>query len=225
MSNIFQFTPHTYFQVPEAVIESGNWASLKSSAKDLYTLLLYMAQKHSNPLVMLTAVDAAKVGLSVNAVKDGRDNLVRAKLISAERTNDGYSYELLDPISGTSLERIVDLTKVSPDIVGLYFTEYLSSRNHVETVDGLKCACAFHEEKKDRNKNLSVTFTDGGAFHCHECNVGGGVIDFEIMMAAKDGEQINRDRAYSRVRAIHVRNIRRQLRQQAKDAAAARAMF
>jgi hypothetical protein len=225
MSNIFQFTPQTYFQIPEAAIESGKWASLKSSAKDLYTLLLYVAQKNSNTLVMLTAVDAAKVGLSVNAVKAGRDGLLRAKLISAERTSDGYSYEILDPVIGASLERVENLTTVAAEVVGLYFLEYLANRNHVETVDGLKSACPFHDEKKDRDKNLSVTFSDGGAFHCHHCETQGGILDFETLMAAKDGEKINRDRAYSRVRAIHLRNMRKQRRQQARDAAAVRAML
>ncbi len=225
MSNIFQFTSNTYFQIPEAAIESGKWAMLKSSAKDLYTLLLYMAQKNSSVFVTLTATDAAKVGLSVNAVKDGRDDLHVAQLISPDRTSEGYSYELLDPVTGESLERIEDLTKVSAEIVGLYFMEYLASHNHVETVDGLKCACVFHTESKDRGKNLSVIFTDGGAFHCHGCDAKGGILDFETMMAAKDGETINRDRAYSRVRATHLRNMRKQGKQQARDAAAARAML
>ena len=184
-----------------------------------------MAQNNSNALVMLTAMDEAKVGLSVNAVNDGRDNLVRAKLIAAERTSEGYSYEILDPVIGASLERIEDLTKVTPEVVGTYFIEYLAHRNHVETVDGLSCACPFHDEKKDRDKNLSVTFSDGGAFYCHGCEMKGGILDFEIAMSAKDGEKLNRDRAYSRVRAIHLRNMRKQRRQQARDAAAARAIL
>lgn len=225
MSNIFRFTPHTYFQIPEAAIESGKWAKLKSSAKDLYTLLLFMAQKNSSAFVTLTAIDAIKVGLSVNAVRDGRLDLLAARLIAAERTSEGYVYEILDPVSGESLERIEDLTKVDAEIVGLYFMEYLAGRNHVETADGLKCACVFHQEKKDRDKNMSVTFSDGGLFRCHSCNTQGGILDFETLMAAKDGESINRDRAYSRVRTLHLRNGRRLGKQRAKDDAAARAML
>ena len=225
MSNIFQFTASTYFQIPEAAIESGKWAQLKASAKDLYTLLLYTAQRNSSAFVTLTAMDAAKVGLSVNAVKDGRDSLIAARLISAERTSEGYVCEILDPVSGESLERIDDLAKVSADIVGLYFMDYLASRNHMDTVDGLQCACVFHEERKERDKNLSVTFSDGGAFHCHVCAAQGGILDFETRMAAKDGEQINRDRAYSRVRTTHLRNGRKLGKQRAKEAASIRAML
>jgi hypothetical protein len=225
MSNVFQYTPLTYFQIPEAVIDSGKWASLKLSAKDLYTLLLYTAQKTSSEFVSLTAADAVRVGLSVNAVKNGRDALVAAGLISAERTGDGYSYELLDPSTGVSLKRIADLSKIDPEIVGQYFMEHLGDREHRETVDGLQCNCVFHEEKKGRDKSLSITFADGGAFHCHGCGIEGGIIDFETAVSEKTGEKINRDRAFSRVRTAHLSNMRRQAKRRAKEHAAARAML
>ena len=72
MSSIFRYTPVTYFQIPKSLIETGVWAMLKPSAKDLYTLLLYLADRNSNHILSVTAADAAKVGLSVNAVKEAR---------------------------------------------------------------------------------------------------------------------------------------------------------
>jgi hypothetical protein len=187
-------------------------------------LLLYIAQKTSSAFIGLTAADAVKAGLSINAVKTGRDDLVAAGLISAERTSDGYSYEILDPATGERLERIEDLTKVSPDIVGLYFIEHLGDREHIQIIDGLRCNCPFHEEKV-RDRHLSVTFTDGGAFHCHTCKAEGGIIDFEIAMAARDGETITRNRAYARVRAAHLGNMRKLAKRRAKELAALRAML
>lgn len=233
MSNIFQFTPVTYFQVPETVIESGKWAKLKPSARDLYTLLLYLAQKTSRATIALTAGDALRDGISLRAMTDARECLESAKLIRAERGSHGHTYELLDPVTGEPLEKIEDLAAVKPEIVEEYFRERLASRNHTETANGMQVSCPFHVEKKDRDKSLHVSFTGGGVFKCHgqahghacEASDGGGILEFEMLMAAKDGDKITKDRAYSRVRAAHLTNMRTLAKRKAKELAEARAIL
>lgn len=226
MSNVFQFTTATYFQIPESVIESGKWARLTPSAKDLYTLLLYYAQKNTVTTIMLTAKDMLLVGMGRNSLSDAIDSLQDdEKLIIAERGSRGYTFELRDPVTGEELERIEDITKVSPEIVAMYWLDHLGNRSHAEFAGGLSVRCIFHEEKKDRDRNLSVTFSDGGAFHCHRCGEKGGILDFEIAVAAKDEEKINRNQAYSRVRTAHLRNGRKLAKRRARELAEAQAMM
>lgn len=225
MSNIFQFTTATYFQIPESVIESGKWARLTPSAKDLYTLLLYYAQKHTVTTIMLTAKDMTLVGMGRNSLTGAVASLEAAQLVIAERGSRGYTFELRDPVTGEALEKIEDIAKVSPEIVEQYWLDHLGDRSHTEYADGLAVNCIFHDEKKDRDRNLSITFSNGGAYHCHRCGGKGGILDFEIALAAKDGEKISRNQAYSRVRAAHLRNGRKLARRRAQELAEARAIL
>lgn len=225
MSNVFQFTTATYFQIPESVIESGKWGRLTPSAKDLYTLLLYYAQKNSITTIMLTAKDTLLVGMGRNSLNDAVESLRAEKLIVADRGSRGYTFELRDPVTGEELQRIDDITRVSPEIVGMYWLDHLGNRSLTEHADGLAVNCIFHDEKKDRDRNLSVTFSGGGAYHCHRCGEHGGILDFEIAMAAKDGEKISRNQAYSRVRAAHLRNGRKLAKRRAQELAEARAIL
>ena len=225
MSNVFQFTTATYFQIPESVIESGKWARLTPSAKDLYTLLLYYAQRNTATIMMLTAKDMLLAGIGKNALSKAVDSLHTEKLVLAERGSRGYTFELRDPVTGLELEKIEDIKKVSPEIVAMYWQDHLGNRNHTEYVGGLTVNCIFHAEKKDRDKNLSITFHDGGAFNCHNCGQHGGILDFEVAMAARDGEKINKNQAYSRVRAAHLRNGRKLAKQRARELAEAQAIM
>jgi hypothetical protein len=225
MSNIFRFTSVTYFQTPESLIETGVWAKLTPSAKDLYMLLLYRAQKTSSETLTLTAADAGRVGLHPNSVKAARENLIEHKLITATRARDGYTLELLNPTGG-SLQRIEDVTKVDPEIVEEYFLERLAAYDVQEHhYQALEAHCPFHESMKGRKHPLHITCIDGGAFKCHQCDVSGGIVDFEIAMSARDGSELDRNRAYSKVRDAFVTAARKRERRKAEDMVRALAML
>jgi hypothetical protein len=227
MANIFRYTPVTYFQTPESLIETGVWAQLVPSAKDLYMLLLYRAQKTSKQVVNLTATDAKAVGISVNVVKGARENLVRHNLITATKKRDGYSYEILNPVTGQPLHRIEDLSKVPAEIVGQYFLDLLSEYDPKEVHEGtsIHSHCPFHESMKNREHPLHVTFDGGGAYNCHQCGARGGIVDFTIAMAEKHGEVLDQNRGYSRVRESLVTAARRYEKREAERIARARAMM
>jgi hypothetical protein len=224
VSNVFRYTPTTYFQTPEVVIESGVWARLIPSARSLYTLILYLAQRNSRPVVSVTASDAAKVGLSVNSVKAARECLVRHKLIAATRTSDGYSYEILDASTGNGLEPIEDLSKVDEVVVREYFLHKLSGYDPDELHHGLRLRCPFHPSTKQRQKPFHVTFLDGGGFKCHDCDHKGGIIDFEIAMASKGGEHLSRNKAFGQVRQALLSAGRRYEKCREEEMKQARAM-
>ena len=122
----------------------------------------------------------------------------RSRLIIATRKHDGYAYEVLNPTGG-HLEPIDDISKVDPEIVEEHFLEHLSAYDPQEFHRAIHCHCPWHESMKDRDHPLHVSFIDGGAFTCHRCNVSGGIVDFEIAMAEKNGETLDRNRAYGRV--------------------------
>lgn len=238
MSNIFRHTAHTYFQIPEAVIESGVYAKLSPSAQALYTLLLYLAQKRSSTVIKLTASDAAKVGLSPRSVQSARKELIECKLIAATQERLGYTYELLDPVSGQSLEIIVDLARVDPEVVGEYFAEMLAAYDPQETGQGLQAFCPFHIRTSERIRTLHVTFDQGGAFKCNRdwqlskedkdinpsCK-SGGIVDFAIAMAEKSGETLSKNQAYGRVIHTELAIMRKQKRQEAEELAERRGMM
>lgn len=235
MSNIFRHTAHSYFQVPDAVIESGVFAELCPSAQSLYVLLLHLSQKKSRTLIKLTASDAAKVGLSPRSVQAAREDLVKHKLIAATQERLGYTYEILDPVSGQSLEIIEDLARVDPEVVGEYFAEMLAAYDPQQIGDGLHAFCPFHVRSSEKAHPLHVTFERGGAFKCFRDNKlekdgvasckSGGIVDFAIMMAEKGGETLSKNQAYGRVIRTELAIMRKQKRQEAEELAERRAMM
>jgi hypothetical protein len=225
VSNVFRFSSVSYFQVPESLIQTGTWALLKESAKDLYLLLLHEAQRTSSIIVRLKAADAAKVGLVPNSVKAGRDDLIANGLIAATKGNGGFLYELLNPATQQSLAYIEDLTKVDPEVVGDYFAEALAAYDPQELHQSLQAHCPFHDSLKGRQHPLHVTFTNGGAFTCHDCNTAGGIVDFEIALAARNGESLDRNRGYGRVREALLSVARKRERRRVEDLALARSIL
>jgi hypothetical protein len=231
MTNVFRWSPLTYFQMPEAIIESGVFAQLSPSAQSLYTLLLYLAQKTSSTVIKLTASDAAKVGLSPRSVKPAREDLVKHELIAATGNHHGFTYEVLDPITGQTLELLEDLINVDAEVIGEYFVEHLTDYDPQELnmgmSVGLRAWCPFHERSSERPHPLHVTFANGGLFKCNEesCEVKGGIIDFTMAMAKKNGETLSKNQAWGRVRSSLLSIRRRQSRRKAQELAEARAMM
>lgn len=227
MTNIFRWSPLTYFQIPDAVIESGVYAQLSPSAQALYTLLLYLAQRSSNTVIKLTAGDAARVGLSANSVKTARESLVEHKLISVTKNRYGHSYEILDPVTGQTLELLENLIHVEAEVTGEYFMEHLADYDPQELNEGMHAWCPFHERSSEHAHPFHVTFTDGGAFKCNEktCGVKGGILDFTIAMAKKTGETLATNQAWGRVRSSLLAIRRKQSRRKAEELAEARAMM
>jgi hypothetical protein len=225
MSNIFQFTPLTYHQTPDALIETGLYGVLTPSARALYALLCFKAQRLSSATARVTATDAALVGVAVNMVKSAREDLVEHKLVRATRGREGYLYELLDPLSGEALEQIQDLHAVDPEIVEEYFVDQLASFDAIESsYHHITSHCPFCEHKM-RLMPFHVSCANGGGFTCHKCGVNGGVIDFEQLLAEKSGEELDRNRAYARARAGLLSAGRRVTKRRTAELAMARAMM
>ena len=231
MSNVFRFTPLTYFQVPDVLIEAGIYGSLIPSARDLYALLLYKAQRTSRTVVNVTATDAAKVGLSPRSVQAARACLIDHRLIAATRNSAGYLYELLNPASGETLERIEEITQVDPELIAEYFLERLAAYDAEEShlAHSFKSRCPFHSTLKERDKPLHIVCTDGGMFKCHgrgcDQSAGGGIVDFEIALAKKNGETLDKDRAYGRVRDALLSAGRKRSRREAEELAERRSFM
>jgi hypothetical protein len=223
LSNVFKFTVATYFQIPEAVIETGVWAKLTPSAQSLYVLLAFKAQRLTSTTIKITAADAAKVGVSANCLKGARENLVATGLVTATRSRDGYTYEILDPVSGERLEQIRDLRAVDPDIVGEYFARHLADFDVQESsYQHLQSQCPFCDHK-ERLRPFHVSLSDGGGFKCHSCEVDGGLIDFEKLLAGKDGKALDTDQAYARARSGLLAAGRRLTKHRTEQIAEARA--
>ncbi|MFZ0633874.1 MAG: hypothetical protein WAM56_21470 [Acidobacteriaceae bacterium] len=238
MSNVFRYTALSYYQMPEAVMESGVLAELSLSALRLYLYLLYRAQKTSSSIVKLTAGDAMKAGLSLRSVLPAREELIGCKLIAATQGRRGFTYELLDPVSGQSLEAIEDLSKVDPEVVGEYFMDHLAGYDPQEKGQGLQAYCPFHMRTSERVHTLHVTFDRGGAFKCnrdwHLSKEGkdinpscksGGIIDFEMAMAERNGSPLSKNQAWGQVRSSLLSIMRRKKRQEAEELAERRAML
>lgn len=221
MSNVFEFTSVTYFQVPEHVIDSGRWARLTHKAKDLYVLILRHAQRYSTTTLRLTSKDMARVGISRNSVNAAIESLDAEKLIHAKLGSHGYTFTLLDPATGTDLEAIKDLRAVKPEVVAMYFQDHIGG-DYFITPNGrnITAACIFHQEKK-RERSLNIDTDGGGAFKCHRCEAQGGILAFERAVAASKGEKITETQAYARVRAAHTRNARKLSKQREKQFAEA----
>jgi hypothetical protein len=216
-ANIFQYTPVEYFQLPSAPFENGTWKLLPPSARDLFTLICFQAHQLGSKNVSLTADQCeTEAGLSVNAVRKARNALVSLQLIRATRNRGGYLYELLDPVTGEELVQIQDLRKVEAELVGLYFSGELASWSAIETHQGIKARCPFHDSNKQRETSLHVTFEEGGAFMCHTCDAKGNIIQFEQRMSAEAGRILNANAAYSAVRRKHIANSRTLARTRAK---------
>lgn len=94
-----------FFPMPRAFVESGLLKELPPSAVSLYTLLLFLAQKHSAVQIETVAYEIADyTGMDAKSVKTARESLEQAGLITCHKRQHGIvAYQLLNPKSGLPL--------------------------------------------------------------------------------------------------------------------------
>jgi len=94
-----------FFPVPRALVESGLLKELSPSAVSLYTLLLFLAQRHSAVQIETVAYEIADyTGMDAKSVKTARESLEQAGLVTCNKRQHGIiAYQLLNPEKGFPL--------------------------------------------------------------------------------------------------------------------------
>lgn len=218
MANIYRQTPIYFAQFPQELFDGKIWHRLKPGAKDLLIFLQYMAQKVSKPTIELTAEEIEQgCGLSVNSVKSARDQLVNLRLVSAKRKLGGYTYELLDPHTGKSIQRVEDFDALESYQLEAFWAHHLGDKIRHREKDGLRAFCPFpHPAEKDRPV-LHLELMNGGRWHCFTCQRSGKLVAFEMEMAKLRNEWLTQTQAHHKVMSIVLAAAREHARQQASE--------
>jgi hypothetical protein len=201
MSNVIEDS--TYFQFPTDVMPL--LGSLKLASLRLLVLILHEAQRYSSPTIKLsTGQIVERVGLDRGSIRSAREQLQEMRLVrSVEIPTDRiWVYTLLNPKTGKDrpLPRSFrNLVSMPPNSILAYFKDRLSTGDpEPYGYLKIKARCPFHTSKAS-DKNFVATVTkQGGVFICHKCNVKGGMIDLEVMLAEHQ-ENIDRKEAFRRI--------------------------
>jgi hypothetical protein len=92
-----------YFGIPQHVIRSGLWASMKPSQQSLYICLMHESERCSTRLLRRTDGSLCELsGLSSRAFCNARKKLQEFRLVQCHRsTGNIYAYTLCNPETGT----------------------------------------------------------------------------------------------------------------------------
>jgi hypothetical protein len=202
MSNIFQHTGDTYFQIPKQIVKDGLLKTLSEPAKDLLWYLLYEAQERtSNVLLLATSKVSDRTGISrFKPFRDARRQLAFHGLVSSEEVKSGlWRYEIATKVSTRGL----DLDALTRDELEPFFESHLG--NDTWSGDnGLRFPCPFHINKK-REHPLCVKLKREddapgiGVWHCFQCERAGKLIELEYLMAKYNRNTIDLQGAHKRV--------------------------
>ena len=228
-NNPFDKTGVYYFPTPHDVFTSPIWSKLKPSAHGLYPFLLMKLweQDAGQTSITLSAEDiGAGTGISVNAVKTAREDLVDKKLIHAVPVSKaGFEYSILNPLTGKPLEKVEDFDKLEPGLVQAYFMHHLAAFDPIPTEDGdgAKCRCPFHNGDKERARPLMVNWSNGWWRCVHKRHSGGKgkLVAFEMAMAETYDRSITPSQAHANIRRIVLKARRGQEKEQARQVAEA----
>jgi hypothetical protein len=91
-----------YFGIPQHVIRSGLWASMKPSQQSLYICLMHESERCSTRLLRRTDASLCELtGLSSRAFCNARKKLQELRLVQCHRgTGNIYAYTLCNPVTG-----------------------------------------------------------------------------------------------------------------------------
>jgi len=198
MSNVFEKTDVTYFQMPQALVRDEHLQQISLSALKLYCLVLFEAQRRTRLDHELLNEDIERfTGLSANSVSSGRNELVTLKLVRCKRGFGGrYTYTLLNPDTGTELVQsntkastrrynsTPPLDKLSRDQYRHYFKNRLARREWSDTGSQIYTNCPFPDHD-DRKPSMSINLAIG-KWTCHGCGRAGGVLHFEQYLSQCD---------------------------------------
>jgi hypothetical protein len=170
--------------------------------------------------VFTLAADDCKhaTGLSPNSMTVARKQLSGEKLIHSTPVTSGFTYEILDPVTGKSIEQMVNFNDLRSDQLEAYFLHHLSGHNPVLHEDGQAIFnCPFHYSAKTRRRDLSVKLSDGGPWKCHHasCERSGKLVAFERAIAEARRKPISTAQAHHRIKSIILQgDMRRAKREQ-----------
>ena len=204
--NIFKYSPVTYFQVPNDLVDD-KVVKLGQHALKLYLLILRRAQQHSNPTVKVSTQDVVlTIELRRNQHGPARAELQRHNLATCSEIGHGmWEYRLLNPTTGDAISNPrtpFDLDGLTDDEVRSYFLHHLANFDPVEKDGTLLSHCPFHVTTKIRQRPLSVKFAGGGVWHCFGCKKRGRLLEFEKQMAERSGKILTNEEAYVKVRRL-----------------------
>jgi hypothetical protein len=207
MSNIFKGTAIPYFQLPKSLIPVLR--DLRLSAMRIYIALCFQAQQRTRSDIPFTNAQlVADAGISPNSLSAGRSELVERGLVQVEPISGGYTYVLCDPATKQPIPKRKATTTpaparlvrsatrpsstrwtgnffqaLTPDERRRYFEMHLPSGRKT-TTGGFMARCPVHP---DTHASLKVE-TATGRWYCHGCKQGGGMVDFEMKIAACDSK-------------------------------------
>jgi len=189
-------------------------ARSKSTTQTLYMCLLTRA---TGPTFLAhTGELLEETGLSRQTFLNARDELLNPKGLNlircTETTKQGvWRYELLNERGGklATYGEWVVFNELPTESIKAYYCYRLDVATCDEDTQGnLRFNCPFHSMTKSK-PTLQVTIAPGdglhGRFICGDgkrCGRRGGLIDFELAMAAKSGEQLTDKQAGHQVRVF-----------------------
>ena len=172
MSNPFQHTTETYYQVPKRLMIDG---TLRPSSMSLYLMVLRQAQEKSSPVVLFktsSVLDA--IGVTPKHLRIAKAQLREYNLVGSTEVRRGlWTFELLTS-HGVGLDNsVLDLDKFSRVQVESYFLPHLKDYDFIFTTDGnLTARCPFHSSHKLRERPFHLKLEDDkdgngiGVWHC-----------------------------------------------------------
>jgi len=201
-----------------AVIKLLTSDDMSPTAVVLYVHLLIAAARYGAPVFRLHTMDIlAQTGLSrptflkARAALQGEYRLIHA----TETKKQGmWLFELLN-VNGDSIPtpdlHVNFATLPAADVVAFYADRLGVSEAPDTTADGFPVFdCPFHVAATPKKQRTLRVTTDGeehhGRFICNgkKCRRKGGLIDFEMGLAAEQKQPINRREASQRVRAFFI---------------------
>jgi hypothetical protein len=206
MSNMLRNTTITYFQLPNSFLTKEIYKKINKTQMHLYQFLWKESQKNSKLALKYSGKELAEKTWMVDCqVIAAREGLEALGLIMFEKVQGGYEYSLCNPDTGQCLsnprqqEKGFDFTKMTSEENETYFIHGLEKATVTsieKTQNGLRAGCPLC--KGHRSATFEVN-TAVGMFHCHKCENKGKLVDFEVLLALAQGDEITRKEAHLRV--------------------------
>jgi hypothetical protein len=189
-----------YFQVPHSVMLKEHYVELSGTALLVYLVVLAMVNKTGRPNQALTAETLAKRAcISMPTLHCALDELTgnASPLIRMA----ARELELLHPETGQTLpevdaegenlvfrealtgKRIGMDELLSPETFKRYYSQELRDMDLTRAQQDVRCT--FHA---DGTPSMSVN-TETGEWFCHACDVGGGIVHFEMRLLEIDDKR------------------------------------
>jgi hypothetical protein len=183
----------SYFQVPHCLMVKHQYVDLSGSALLVYLAVLALVNKsgrHMQPLTAELLAKRASMSLPtirgvLNELTDNSGPLLRVAPREVEIVHpetgqtlpeidaDGENLVFLEAHSG---KRVGMNELLTPDNFTRYFCQELPDMDF--RVDQRDVRCPFHT---DNTPSMSVN-TESGLWFCHACDVGGGMLQFEMRL-------------------------------------------